>query len=89
MGGWFLSIAIGENFAGIFASAVSGETGMTTASALPGYTFGFWARRFGRSVVPGRAVDQQAHARREVASNARCGNGSAIHRPPPVHFDIR
>jgi POT family proton-dependent oligopeptide transporter len=27
---------------GIFASAVSGEGGMTTASALSGYTFGFW-----------------------------------------------
>jgi POT family proton-dependent oligopeptide transporter len=43
MGGWFLSIAIGENLSGIFASIVSGETGMTTASALSGYTFGFWS----------------------------------------------
>ncbi|MGH8123557.1 MAG: peptide MFS transporter [Rudaea sp.] len=43
MGGWFLSIAIGENLSGIFASAVSGETGMTTTSALSGYTFGFWS----------------------------------------------
>src|SRR5215467_2849858 len=43
MGGWFLSTGIGNNLAGIFASAVSGETGMTTASALSGYTFGFWA----------------------------------------------
>jgi POT family proton-dependent oligopeptide transporter len=43
MGGWFLSIATGNNLSGIFASAVSGETGMTTASALSGYTFGFWA----------------------------------------------
>jgi POT family proton-dependent oligopeptide transporter len=42
MGGWFLSIATGNNLAGIFASSVSGETGMTTASALNGYTFGFW-----------------------------------------------
>jgi POT family proton-dependent oligopeptide transporter len=42
MGGWFLSIATGNNLAGMFASAVSGETGMTTASALSGYTFGFW-----------------------------------------------
>ena len=43
MGGWFLSIAIGNNLSGIFASSVSGETGMTTDSALAGYTFGFWA----------------------------------------------
>jgi POT family proton-dependent oligopeptide transporter len=43
MGGWFLSTAIGNNLSGIFASAVSGETGMTTTSALSGYTFGFWA----------------------------------------------
>ncbi|HKW02819.1 MAG TPA: oligopeptide:H+ symporter [Vicinamibacterales bacterium] len=42
MGGWFLSTGIGNNLAGIFASSVSGETGMTTASALSGYTFGFW-----------------------------------------------
>ena len=43
MGGWFLSIAIGNNLSGIFASSVSGEGGMTTTSALAGYTFGFWA----------------------------------------------
>ena len=43
MGGWFLSIAIGNNLSGIFASSVSGEGGMTTQSALAGYTFGFWA----------------------------------------------
>ena len=43
MGGWFLSTGIGNNLSGIFASGVSGETGMTTTSALSGYTFGFWA----------------------------------------------
>jgi POT family proton-dependent oligopeptide transporter len=43
MGGWFLSTGIGNNLSGIFASHVSGESGMTTASALSGYTFGFWA----------------------------------------------
>ncbi len=43
MGGWFLSTGIGNNLSGIFASRISGETGMTTASALSGYTFGFWA----------------------------------------------
>ncbi len=42
MGGWFLSTAIGNNLSGIFASVVSGEGGMTTASAQSGYTFGFW-----------------------------------------------
>jgi POT family proton-dependent oligopeptide transporter len=43
MGGWFLSVAIGNNLSGIFARSVSGESGMTTQSALQGYTFGFWA----------------------------------------------
>jgi POT family proton-dependent oligopeptide transporter len=43
MGGWFLSTGIGNNLSGIFASFVSGESGMTTGSALAGYTFGFWA----------------------------------------------
>jgi len=43
MGGWFLSTGIGNNLSGIFASAVSGESGMSTTSALSGYTFGFWA----------------------------------------------
>src|SRR5687768_2035509 len=42
MGGWFLSTGIGNNLSGIFASEVSGETGMTVQSALSGYTFGFW-----------------------------------------------
>ena len=42
MGGWFLSTGIGNNLSGIFAGHVSGETGMTAASALDGYTFGFW-----------------------------------------------
>lgn len=43
MGGWFLSTAIGNNFSGIFAAHVSGESGMTVQSAHAGYTFGFWA----------------------------------------------
>jgi len=43
MGTWFMSIAIGNNLSGIFAGEVSGEGGMTTTSALQGYTFGFWA----------------------------------------------
>ncbi len=48
MGGWFLSTGIGNNLSGIFASHVSGETGMTIQSAYGGYTFGFWAL-----VIPG------------------------------------
>lgn len=43
MGCWFLSIAIGNNLAGIFAGEASGEGGMTAESALSAYTFGFWA----------------------------------------------
>ncbi|MBN8482105.1 MAG: MFS transporter [Xanthomonadales bacterium] len=43
MGCWFLSIAIGNNLAGIFAGHVSGSGGMTVQSAHAGYTFGFWA----------------------------------------------
>ncbi|WP_441295317.1 peptide MFS transporter [Massilia terrae] len=43
MGGWFLSTGIGNNLSGIFASMVSGEHGMSTASALQGYTFGFYS----------------------------------------------
>jgi len=42
MGGWFLSTAIGNNLSGIFAGHVSGETGMTVASALEGFTSSFW-----------------------------------------------
>ena len=42
MGGWFLSTGIGNNLSGIFASHVSGEGGMTVASAQAGYTQGFW-----------------------------------------------
>jgi len=48
MGGWFLSTGIGNNLSGIFAGHVSGAEGMSTASALSGYTMGFWAL-----VIPG------------------------------------
>ena len=71
MGGWFLSTGIGNNLSGIFASEVSGESGMTTASALSGYTFGFWALiGGGRGAVPARAAGQQADAWREIATGA-------------------
>lgn len=43
MGCWFLSIAIGNNLAGIFAGLVSGSGGMTVQSAHHGYTIAFWA----------------------------------------------
>ena len=41
-GGWFLSTAIGNNFSGILAGSISGETGMTVASAVGGFNFSFW-----------------------------------------------
>ena len=41
MGGWFLSTAIGNNLSGIFAGHVSGESGITVASAISGFTFSF------------------------------------------------
>jgi POT family proton-dependent oligopeptide transporter len=42
MGGWFLSIANGNNLAGLLAGQISGETGMTVKSALSGFTFSFY-----------------------------------------------
>jgi proton-dependent oligopeptide transporter, POT family len=42
MGGWFLSLAVGGNLSGLVAGYISGATGMTAASALGGFTFGFW-----------------------------------------------
>ena len=42
MGGWFLSVSVGNNLSGIVAAGMSGETGMTTASALQGYTTSFY-----------------------------------------------
>ena len=42
MGGWFLSIANGNNLSGVLAGNISGESGMTVASALSGFTFSFY-----------------------------------------------
>ena len=42
MGGWFLSLAAGGDLSGLLAGHISGETGMTAASALSGFTFSFW-----------------------------------------------
>ena len=50
MGGWFLSQAIGNNMSGLLAGSISGETGMTVASALDGFTFSFYLL-FGAGVV--------------------------------------
>ena len=51
MGGWFLSTGIGNNLSGIFAGHVSGTDGMSIASALSGYTFGFWALLIGGVIL--------------------------------------
>ena len=42
MGGWFLSLAVGGNLSGLFASRIAGSSGMTVASAQSGFSFGFW-----------------------------------------------
>ena len=42
MGGWFLSLAVGGNLSGLLAGHISGDSGMTAASALGGFTFSFW-----------------------------------------------
>ena len=42
MDGWFLSLAVGGNLSGLLAGRISGESGMTAASALDGFTFSFW-----------------------------------------------
>ena len=42
MGGWFLSMAVCGNRSGLLAGRISGESGMTAASALAGFTFSFW-----------------------------------------------
>jgi proton-dependent oligopeptide transporter, POT family len=42
MGGWFLSVATGNNLSGLLAGEISGETGMTVESALAGFSFSFY-----------------------------------------------
>ena len=51
MGGWFLSVGIGNNLSGIFASFVSGTEGMSVHSALNGYTMGFAALMIGGVIL--------------------------------------
>jgi POT family proton-dependent oligopeptide transporter len=41
MGGWFMSIANGNNLSGLLAAMISGESGMTVPSALHGFTISF------------------------------------------------
>jgi len=50
-GGWFLSTALGNNFSGILAGAISGETGMTVASAIDGFSFSFYLLTGGALVL--------------------------------------
>ena len=50
-GGWFLSTAIGNNFSGILAGSISGETGMTVTSALSGFSFSFYLLTAGAVVL--------------------------------------
>jgi POT family proton-dependent oligopeptide transporter len=42
MGAWFMSVALGNKMAGNLAARISGESGMTIASALKGFSFSFW-----------------------------------------------
>jgi len=42
MGGWFLSLAVGGNLSGLFASRITGSHGLTASAALDGFTFSFW-----------------------------------------------
>jgi POT family proton-dependent oligopeptide transporter len=42
MGGWFLSLAVGGNLSGLFASRITGTHGLTASAALDGFTFSFW-----------------------------------------------
>jgi POT family proton-dependent oligopeptide transporter len=37
-----MSIANGNNLSGLVAADISGESGMTVASALKGFTLSFW-----------------------------------------------
>jgi POT family proton-dependent oligopeptide transporter len=50
-GGWFLSTAIGNNFSGILAGSMSGETGLTVTSALSGFSFSFYLLSAGAIVL--------------------------------------
>ncbi|MBC7685136.1 MAG: MFS transporter [Bdellovibrionales bacterium] len=51
MGGWFLSTGIGNNLSGIVAALISGDTGMSVASALTGYTQAFWILTVGGIIL--------------------------------------
>jgi POT family proton-dependent oligopeptide transporter len=42
MGGWFLSVSLGNNLSGMLAKYMSGTEGLTVQSALSGYTFSFY-----------------------------------------------
>lgn len=42
MGGWFLSVGLGNNLSGMLSAYMSGTGGLTINSALSGYTFSFY-----------------------------------------------
>jgi proton-dependent oligopeptide transporter, POT family len=42
MGAWFVSISLGNKLAGNLAASISGEKGLTIASAQRGFTLSFW-----------------------------------------------
>lgn len=50
-GGWFLSVAIGNNLSGMFAGSISGETGMSITSAYDGFSMAFWLLMAGGVVL--------------------------------------
>ncbi len=51
MGGWFLSTANGNNFSGLVAEWISGETGINVELALKGFTFSFWTLIIGGVIL--------------------------------------
>ena len=62
-GGWFLSTAIGNNFSGILAGSMSGETRMTVASAVSGFSFSFWLLTLGGAflLIIGPQINKLMH----------------------------
>ena len=50
MGAWFMSISLGNKLAGNLAATIAGESGLTVASALSGFSFSFYLL-FGAGVV--------------------------------------
>ena len=84
MGGWFLSLAVGGNLSGLLAGHISGDSGMTAASALSGFTFSFWLLAgVRRAAVADLAADQPADARRALIQACPAEGGPWVALP---HF---